>query len=180
MRHSECAHLSVLLQRSGEKGLRNNVNFAPGYALDSTLVLGVTGGSGRCRRLSANHCFVGEPISSRRRLLRLFIRVAMAGRFLLSQLHQRSSLEIIAGALALFWMSQASFRSGWNGFPRHTSANENLVSSDVVYHQSEKWGERSGAAKSSRPWQLPDGLVNVAQTSAGHGEARAGEIVWRG
>ena len=28
-------------------------------------------------------------------------------------------------------------------------------------------GERSGAAKSSRPWQLPDGLVNVAQTSAG-------------
>ncbi len=54
------------------------------------------------------------------------------------------------------------------------------VSSDVVYHQSEKWGERSGAAKSSRPWQLPDGLVNVAQTSAGHGEARAGEIVWRG
>lgn len=143
-------------------------------------LIGVTSGSGRCRRLSANHCFVGEPISSRRRLLRLFIRVAMAGRFLLSQLHQRSSLEIIAGSLALFWMSQASFRSGWNGFPRHTSANENLVSSDVVYHQSEKWGERSGAAKSSRPWQLPDGLVNVAQTSAGHGEARAGEIVWRG
>src|ERR1700681_470360 len=65
-------------------------------------------------------------------------------------------------------MSQTSFRSGWNGFPRHTSANENLVSSDVVYHQSEKWGERSGAAKSSRPWQLPVGLVNVAQTSAGH------------
>ena len=27
-RHSECAHLSVLLQRAGEKGLRNNVNFA--------------------------------------------------------------------------------------------------------------------------------------------------------
>ena len=98
----------------------------------------------------------------------------------MSQLHERSSLEIIAGALALFWMSQASFRSGGNGFPRHTSANENLVSSDVVYHQSEKWGERSGAAKSSRPWQLPDGLVNVAQTSAGHGETRAGEIVWRG
>jgi hypothetical protein len=123
------------------------------------LGLGVTSGSGRCRRLSANHCFVGEPIFSRRRLLRLFIRGAMAGRFLLSQLHQRSSLEIIAGSLALFWMSQTSFRSGWNGFPRHTSANENLVSSDVVYHQSEKWGERSGAAKSSRPWQLPDGLV---------------------
>lgn len=136
-------------------------------------LIGVTSGSGRCRRLSANHCFVGEPISSRGRLLRLFIRAAMAGRFLLSQLHQRSSLEIIAGSLALFWMSQASFRSGWNRFPRHTSANENLVSSDVVYHQSEKWGERSGAAKSSRPWQLPDGLVNVAQTSAGHGEARA-------
>jgi len=151
-----------------------------GYALDSTLVLGVTGGSGRCRRLSANHCFVGEPIFSRRRLLGLLIRAALAGRFLLSQLRERSSLEIIAGALALFWMSQASFRSGWNGFPRHTSANENLVSSDVVYNQSEKWGERSGTAKSSRPWQLPDGLVNVAQTSASHGEARAGEIVWRG
>jgi hypothetical protein len=44
-------------------------------------------GSGRCRRLSANRCFVGKPIFSRRRLLRLFIRVAMAGRFLLSQLH---------------------------------------------------------------------------------------------
>ena len=73
----------------------------------------------------------------------------------------------IAGTLALFWMSQASFRSSWNGSPRHTSGIENLVSSDVVYHQSEKWGERSGAAKSSRPWQLPDGLVNVAQTSAG-------------
>ena len=159
---------------------RKSVKICSGYALDSTLSIGVTGGSGRCRRLSANHCFVGEPIFSRRRLLRLFIRVAMAGRFLLSQLRERSSLEIIAGALALFWMSQASFRSGWNGFPRHTSANENLVSSDVVYHQSEKWGERSGAAKSSRPWQLPDGLVNVAQTSAGHGEARAGEIVWRG
>ena len=99
------------------------VKISSGYALDSTLSLGVTGGSGRCRRLSANHCFVGEPIFSRRRLLRLFIRVAMAGRFLLSQLHERSSLEIIAGALALFWMSQASFRSGWNGFPRHTSAN---------------------------------------------------------
>jgi hypothetical protein len=99
------------------------VKISCGYALDSTLSLGVTGGSGRCRRLSANHCFVGEPIFSRRRLLRLFIRVAMAGRFLLSQLHERSSLEIIAGALALFWMSQASFRSGWNGFPRHTSAN---------------------------------------------------------
>ncbi len=139
-----------------------------------------SGGSGRCRRLSANRCFVGTSIFSRRRLLRLFIRVAMAGRFLLSQLHQRSSLEIIAGALALFWMSQASFRSGWNRFPRHTSANENLVSSDVVYHESEKWDERSGAAKSSRAWQLPDGLVNVAQASAGHGEARAGEIVWRG
>ena len=152
----------------------------PGYALDSTLVLGVTGGSGRCRRLSANHCFVGEPIFSRRRLLGLLIRAALAGRFLLSQLRERSSLEIIAGALALFWMSQASFRSGWNGFPRHTSANENLVSSDVVYHQPEKWGERPGAAKSSGPWQLPDGLVNVAQTSAGYGEARAGEIVWRG
>ncbi len=68
----------------------------------------------------------------------------MAGRFLLSQLHQRSSLEIIAGALALFWMSQASFRSGWNGFPRHTSANENLVSSDVVYHESEKWASALG------------------------------------
>jgi hypothetical protein len=27
-RHSECAHLSVLLQRTGEQGLRNNVNFA--------------------------------------------------------------------------------------------------------------------------------------------------------
>jgi predicted nuclease of predicted toxin-antitoxin system len=27
-RHSECAHLSVLLQRAGEQGLRNNVNFA--------------------------------------------------------------------------------------------------------------------------------------------------------
>jgi predicted nuclease of predicted toxin-antitoxin system len=27
-RHSECAHLSVLLQRAGEKGIRNNVNFA--------------------------------------------------------------------------------------------------------------------------------------------------------
>ena len=27
-RHSECAHLSVLLQRAGAKGLRNNVNFA--------------------------------------------------------------------------------------------------------------------------------------------------------
>ena len=64
-------------------------------------------------------------------------------------------------------MSQASFRSGWDGFPRHTSADENLVSSDVVYHESEKWDERSGAAKSSGPWQLPDGLVNVAQTSAG-------------
>ena len=57
---------------------------------------------------------------------------------------------------------------------------EPLVSSDVVYHESEKWDERSGAAKSSRPWQLSDGLVNVAQASAGHGEARAGEIVWRG
>ena len=104
----------------------------------------------------------------------------MAGRFLLSQLHERSSLEIIAGTLALFWVSQASFGSGWDGFPRHISADENLVSSDVVYHESEKWDERSGAAKSSGPWQLPDGLVNVAQTSAGYGEARAGEIVWRG
>src|SRR6202140_1025120 len=65
-------------------------------------------------------------------------------------------------------------------FPRHTSADENVVSSDVVYHKSEKWDERFGAAKSSRPWQLPDGLVNVAQTSAGHGQARAGEIVWPG
>ena len=27
-RQSECAHLSVLLQRTGENGLRNNVNFA--------------------------------------------------------------------------------------------------------------------------------------------------------
>jgi predicted nuclease of predicted toxin-antitoxin system len=27
-RQSECAHLSVLLQRAGEEGLRNNVNFA--------------------------------------------------------------------------------------------------------------------------------------------------------
>jgi len=27
-RQSECAHLSVLLQRAGENGLRNNVNFA--------------------------------------------------------------------------------------------------------------------------------------------------------
>jgi hypothetical protein len=63
-------------------------------------------------------------------------------------------LEIIAGTLALFWVSQASFRSGWDGFPRHTSADENLVSSDVVYHKSEKWDERFGAAKSSRPWQL--------------------------
>jgi hypothetical protein len=27
-RQSECAHLSVLLQRAGEQGLRNNVNFA--------------------------------------------------------------------------------------------------------------------------------------------------------
>jgi hypothetical protein len=25
------------------------------------------------------------------------------------------------------------------------------------------FSQRSGAAKSSRPWQLPDGLVNVAQ-----------------
>src|SRR6202048_4982407 len=64
-----------------EKG---SVNNSPGYALDSTLMPGVTGGSGRCRRLSANHCFVGKPIFSRRGLLRLFVRVAMAGRFLLS------------------------------------------------------------------------------------------------
>jgi len=110
------------------------VNSTSWYALDSTLALGVTGGSGRFRRLSANHCFAGKPNISRRRLLRLFIRVAMAGRLLLSQLHERSSLEIIAGTLALFWMSQASFRSGWDGFPRHTSADGNLVSSDVVYH----------------------------------------------
>ena len=123
--------------RAPKKG---SVNNSTGYALDSTFKIGVTSGSGRCRRLSANHCFVGEPISSRGRLLRLFIRAAMAGRFLLSQLHQRSSLEIIAGSLALFWMSQASFRSGWNRFPRHTSANENLVSSDVVYHQLVKMG----------------------------------------
>ena len=27
-RQLECAHLSVLLQRAGEEGLRNNVNFA--------------------------------------------------------------------------------------------------------------------------------------------------------
>jgi ISXO2-like transposase domain len=33
-------------------------------------------------------------------------------------------------------MSQAGFRSGWDGFPRHTSADENLVSSNVVYHKS--------------------------------------------
>jgi len=115
----------------GPKGSVNNPSW---YALDSTLALGVTGGSGRFRRLSANHCFAGKPNISRRRLLRLFIRVAMAGRLLLSQLHERSSLEIIAGTLALFWMSQASFRSGWDGFPRHTSADGNLVSSDVVYH----------------------------------------------
>src|SRR6476646_3210521 len=49
-----------------------------GYALDSTLVLGVTGGSGRCRRLSANHCFVGEPISSRRRLLRVRHKISVS------------------------------------------------------------------------------------------------------
>ena len=98
-----------------------------------------------------------------------------SGQLLVSQTGHRSSR-----GFGFVWMSQARFRSGWNGFPRHTSANANLVSSDVVYHESEKWDERSGAAESSRPWQLPDGLVNVAQASAGHGEARAGEIAWRG
>jgi hypothetical protein len=38
-------------------------------------------------KIIRNHCFAGKPIFSRRRLLRLFIRVAMAGRVLLSQLH---------------------------------------------------------------------------------------------
>jgi hypothetical protein len=151
-----------------------------GYALDSTLVLGVAAGSGRCRRLSANHCFVEEPIFSKRRLLRLLLAFRCPDGFCCPNCTNGRAWRSSRGALALWWMSQASFRSGWNGFPRHRSANENLVSSVVVYHQSEKWGERSGAAKSSRPWQLPDGLVNVAQTSAGHGKARAGKIVWRG
>ncbi len=65
-------------------------------------LIGLTSGSGRCRRLSANHCFVWRAdILKTDDCLDYFIRAAMAGRFLLSQLHQRSSLEIIAGSLAL-------------------------------------------------------------------------------
>jgi hypothetical protein len=78
----------------------------------------------------------------------------MAGRLLWSQLHERSSSEIIAGALALFWMSQASFRSGWNGFPRHTSANEKNQTRIIGYLEflsSQERLEMETAALSASP-----------------------------
>ena len=85
-------------------------------------------------------------------------------------------MENVSGSLALWPMSKASLDPCGDCFSRYSPADSNLVSSHVAYLQSEEWYERIGIAASFRAWELPQRLVDVAQTAKGHGSTTSREV----
>ncbi len=84
------------------------------------------------------------------------------------------AVDDVAGPIAVSRLQVGDLADGRHGVPGHAQAAADMVSGDVVCHQSEERRQRARAATGARAGQLRDGLDLAAQAAPGDGPARTG------
>ena len=129
-------------------------------------------------RLPQDAVGTGATVLGRASLSRVFVRAAMAGRICLSALRRRPSLANPSPPVAVPLLPPprvGDHRNHLSGYPHAADA---VLASHLASHQPEEWDQRPGAATSSGPGQLSDGLGDAAQTASGNGSPRPGPAGW--
>ena len=80
----------------------------------------------------------------------------------------------VARTVAMSRLRVGDVADGWHGVPGYPQAAANVVSCDVVRHQSEERRQRARAAAGTGARQLRDGLDLAAQAAAGDGPVWSG------
>ena len=108
---------------------------------------------------------------------RLPVSIAVAGRLCLPALRAFERLAAATRNDSVRGLLVSDLRDGGNDFPPHAQTFDDVVSGDLVAHESENGGQRSGASANLGAWKLRNGMGLAAQTPAGHGPAGPGAAV---